>query len=388
MLNALIATMAFALPGDSTVPTPTRPEGGDSTTDSQVVEAAAALASKTTAFKASRVYLGDGRFVDDGIVLVKDGVILNVGAGLEIPAGASIVETEGCLSAGLIALHSNDGAGAELHDSTRVVLPDADGAHAFEPSHRDFKRARSAGITSIVLAPSSANLVGGQSVVVKTSGGKVLKLGAQLVLGLSSSALNYNKFPTSYAGAIGELERLFDSPEGAIALAAKGGLPVLLSVNDRAEILRAITFANKYHLKGALYGSHWAEDVVPAIKASGLAVICDPFDAGDQSRAMRSVVALANAGVRVGFGLDAPARSPESLRFGTALCIRAGLKPAAARKALTGDAAAIAGVGGRIGKISRGLDADLVLWSGDPVNLASSVEAVYIDGQRVHGGAK
>ena len=70
------------------------------------------------------------------------------------------------------------------------------------------------------------------------------------------------------------------------------------------------------------------------------------------------------------------------------MCVRAGMPAAAARKALTGDAAIIAGIPGRIGRLARGLDADLVLWSGDPVALSSSIEGVYIDGNHVYGGEK
>jgi imidazolonepropionase-like amidohydrolase len=62
------------------------------------------------------------------------------------------------------------------------------------------------------------------------------------------------------------------------------------------------------------------------------------------------------------------------------------LAPARAIQALTGDAAAIAGVADRVGRIEEGRDADFVLWSGDPLDLGSAVVAVYIDGKRVKGG--
>lgn len=370
MLNGFfLAALAATFPGDVEIPTPARVE-------------------RTTAFKAKVVYRGDGTAIENGIVFVKDGVIIEVGANLEIPDGAAVVTHDGAISAGLIALHSSDGAGAELNDETRTVLPEAQARFAFQPEHGDFKRALASGITSLVLAPSASNLIGGQTTVVKTSGGRVVKAPAQLMLGLSSRALNAGKFPTSYTGAIAELERRFSESEGSVGRAAGGSLPVLMDVVDRAEIMRAIAFAEKFHLKGALYGSYWAEEVVAAVKKSGLDVVCTPFDVGEGSRGVRSVVALAESGVRIGFGLDAPGRHPDSLRFGVALCIRGGLSAAAGRKALTGDAAAIAGVAGRIGRIARGLDADLVLWSGDPVSLTSSVEAVYIDGELAHGGAR
>ncbi|MFT7668060.1 MAG: imidazolonepropionase-like amidohydrolase [Planctomycetota bacterium] len=370
MLNGLlVAALAATFTGDAETPPPV-------------------LTERTIAFTADTIYRGDGTSIEKGTILVKDGVIIQVGSDVKVPEGASVIAHEGIISAGLIALHSNEGAGAELNDSTRTVMPNAEARFALDAQHGDFKRAIASGITAIVLAPSAENLVGGYTAVVKTHGGRVVKPTAQLMLGMSSEALNSNKFPTSYAGALGELRRLFKEPEGPIARAVGGSVPVLMKVGTRSEILRAASFAKEFSLTGSLYGSYWAEDVASEVKESGLDVICSPFDVGEGARGVRSVVALAKAGVRVGFGLDAPSRHPESLRFGAALCVRGGLSPDAARKALTGDAAAIAGVSGRIGRVARGLDADLVLWSADPTSLTASVEAVYIDGKLVYGGAR
>jgi imidazolonepropionase-like amidohydrolase len=65
------------------------------------------------------------------------------------------------------------------------------------------------------------------------------------------------------------------------------------------------------------------------------------------------------------------------------MCLREGLAPAAAWRALCADSAAIARLEGSVGRLERGLDADLVLWSGDPLALSSRVVAVWIDGVRV-----
>jgi imidazolonepropionase-like amidohydrolase len=384
MLNVLLTALALALPGETG--TPANGAGNEPVTTGGVPDLA--LAKHITAFKAGHVFIGDGTSLENGTVLVADGVIAAVGTDVEIPASAVVIEHAGAISPGMIALHSKEGVGGELYDETRVTLPDADASFAFQPESHDFYRTCAAGITSVVLVPSSESLIGGQSAVVKTRGGVVVKRGAQLSLGMSSEALKPNRFPTSYDGALRELERLFTNPEGPISKAAAGNLPVLMSVGDRAEIQRALGFAARFGLNGALLGSYWSADLASQIKASGLSVVCTPFDVGEDQRALHSVTALAAAGVRLGFGLDAPERSPESLRLGAAAYVRAGMDKNTARRALTGDAAAIAGVAGRVGSLTPGLDADLVLWSGDPVQLTSSVDAVYIDGKRVVGGTK
>lgn len=345
-------------------------------------------AKQTIAFRAKTVHLGDGRVIEDGVVIVEGGIVRRVGQGLALPADALVVEHAGALTPGLIALHSADGAGAELFDSTRSVMSEADVGYAFAPEHSDFERCLAAGVTSLVLAPPAASLVPGATSVVKTSGGRVLKPRAQLVIGLSASALSRNVFPTSYGGALAELERQFEKPSGPFVRAKSGDLPVLLDVTTREEILRAIDFAARHKLRGALNGSLWTEELAQAVKDSGLAVVCDPADAGRDERGARSVVALAKAGVPFGFGLGSPARSPHSLRFAAALAVRQGLAAERALAALTGEAAKIAGVADRVGLLEPGREADLVLWSGDPLDLRSSVQAVYVDGSRVHGSLR
>lgn len=344
----------------------------------------AALAA-TIAFKATKLHLGDGRVLENGVILVEQGVIRTVGADLSIPEGTTLIEHEGAITPGLIALHSHDGGGGELFETARQVLPEAELVWAFDPDSRDFERALAAGITSIVLAPTNSSLCPGITAVVKAHGGKVVDPSAQLVLGFSSRSLRGNEFPTSHASAQAELDRLFDLADGAFGRAAGGNLEVLLDVEGRDEIQRALAFAQRRKLKGALNGSHWTEELAESIQAAGLAVVCDAADAGQDARSQRSVLALAKAGVPFGFGLGAPYRSPESLRFAAALAIRAGLEPERALQALTGDAARIAGASGRIGTLASGLDADLVLWSGDPTDLGSHVIAVYVDGVRAHG---
>jgi imidazolonepropionase-like amidohydrolase len=73
------------------------------------------------------------------------------------------------------------------------------------------------------------------------------------------------------------------------------------------------------------------------------------------------------------------------LRFGAVMCVREGVDAKVAWNALTSDAARIAGVADRVGTLDRGMDADIVLWTGDPLDLGSRVTAVYVDGARVDG---
>lgn len=384
MLTTLVAAWIAAAPLAPEAPTGAGTAEANAPAEERTLQPLAA--DRALAYRAKTVMIGDGKQIENGTVLVQDGVIHSVGADLAVPEGVRVIELDGVLTPGLVASHGYEGLGAERTDMTRPALPEADIAIGYKPSHEDFEKSLAAGVTSIVLAPAPNVLIPGTTAVVKSSGDVVVRRPAQLEIVLSDAALNWNEFPTSHAGAMAELDRLFADPQGQVARAAAGNLPVLLVVGGRGDIPRALSFAERYRLRGALYGATGAEDLIDPIAKSGLGVVCDPFDVGVKEREMRAVVALAEKGVRLGFGLDAPDYDPTNLRFGAALCVRAGLDRGAAMKALCADAAAIAGVERRVGKLERGLDADMVLWTGDPIELSSSVVAVYVDGTLVHGG--
>ena len=123
------------------------------------------------AIKAKTIWLGDGRSIEDGVVLIAGGKIERVGRGVEIPDSAIVIEHDGVLTAGMLALRSYTGAEDDVSESTRTVTANCDLIHAFNPSHSDFANAAQSGITSVVLTPPGSSIAGGVTCVVKTAGG-------------------------------------------------------------------------------------------------------------------------------------------------------------------------------------------------------------------------
>jgi imidazolonepropionase-like amidohydrolase len=368
--------------------------------------------------RAKTVLLGDGERLENGVVAVEGGKIRSVGPAGTLNEELPWIEHPGVLSSGMVVAHSWFGAEGENNDPTRSVLAEARVVYAFRPEHSAFHEALEQGITSMVLAPTGQNLAGGKTCVVKTSG-VVLKQEAHLALSFSKEALgqgvqqffflfsadarealladgleetggneNGGRIPTSYAGSMAALEELIQAKDGVFARARAGEIPVLLEAWDRNEVARAVAFAQKHHLHGAVRGAPLAGDLTAELKESGLGVVLGPFDAGEPSRTLEGAGILARAGVPLAFSLGSSDIDPSVARFQAAMALAAGLEPAAAWKALSSDAARIAGVADRVGRIERGLDADLVLWSGEPLDLSSKVEMVFIDGKRVYGGGK
>jgi imidazolonepropionase-like amidohydrolase len=336
------------------------------------------------ALRASTLRADAGTSIENGVVLIEGGRVLAVGADVEIPSGTPVIELDGVLSAGLVAARSHAGL-ESTGDPTRSVNDGMHVADQFRPEHSDFRRLLAAGVTTVVLAPGGSTLCGGRTAVVKTVGGTVLERDAHLALSFTSGALESTRFPTSYATAVEELDRLLGEGEGAFGSVAGGELPVFLETGARHQVQRACDFAIRHGLKGALGISSYSGELFETIEASGLTAVVGPFDAGTGRRTLEATVSLTESGVPVAFGLRSPARGVDELRLTAALCARAGMDRQAAFAGLTSEAARAAGVDGRVGKVARGLDADLVLWSGDPLDLASSVRAVWVAGEKVHG---
>lgn len=351
------------------------------------VDGAPVAAPHVLALQATRVHVGDGTVLENGTVLVEDGKIRALGASLKVPDGATVVKLDGELSPGLVALRDYSTARGEEVDSTRNVMPTADLALAFEPSHRDAEALVAEGITSAVLAAPGSELAGGLAAVVDPGSGVVVKRKALLCIGAGTRALSFSRYPTSTAAQYAELERLFAEGATVFGAAKMRALPVLLDVTDRADIQRAAAFAKKHNLSGALIGAVRWGVVADVVKDAGLSIIVGPIQIGGFGEAAAEAVRAAKAGVRIGFAADAPSNHPALLRATAAQCVRAGLAPGDALRALTQDAAAIAGIGDRTGKLAAGLQADLVLWSGAPTDLTSRPLKVWSDGQLVFEAA-
>jgi len=336
---------------------------------------------------AAKHVLVDGKTdVVDGIVIVERGKVREVlDAKQKSKAdGLPLVQHDGWISAGMIAARSHLGTRGETSEPKRALTPRARMLDAVDLRHPEFHDALHAGITTVVVSPDDSNLVGGQSATVKTHGRHVLDADANLVLSLSGSALQLNREPTSYAGAMAMLEAQFEKPAGPFVDVASGKLPVLLEVSDRGEIQRALGFAAKHKLRGALSHAPLAGELAAEVKTSGLAAIVGPFDVGESPRVLRSVVALARETVPVAFGLDSGS-APESLRLSAAMCVREGLASETAWNALTSHAAVVLGMQEHVGTLRAGCDADIVMWSGPPLELTSRVVGVIVDGVNAIG---
>ena len=189
----------------------------------------------------------------------------------------------------------------------------------------------------------------------------------------------------------------YDPVLDALQPALNGTLPVAFEVNTAREILRALDMAKDFKLTPVISNAAEADQVTAELKARNVRVIYNvnyptrsrtlPPDADEslstlkaRANAPKVPAALEKAGVTFAFSATG-VREPRDFVRNVGRAVRAGLSPDAAIRALTLDAAKIAGAEGRVGSIDKGKIANLVVTNGDIFEDATQIRHVFVDGR-------
>ncbi|MDO8630429.1 MAG: amidohydrolase family protein, partial [Phycisphaerales bacterium] len=349
--------------------------------------------TRPAAIMIGRYVAPDGSLQPGAIIEISRGKISGVAAGSEYENTTEAVRFENAVACpGLIDARSSIGVGGNSGEEAFAIDPGASAVDALDRRHRDFQAALRAGVTTAVLLPTENNLVSGAAAVVKTAavaGDGVLRRDGPLVFSLSSHVWEYDRAPTSRIGSLAMLrDALEDAKAGrggermrAFVGGALDGLVACESPMDASAALR--TFG-AYEGRIAIIQTGETQEIADELATAKRAIVVGPYEFDMPQRVLGAAGALDAAGVVVAFAGDMPRHHVDSLRVTAALAVRYGMDPAAARRAMTGAAAEAAGVANRIGSIAPGRDADLVIFSDDPLRLDARVLAVYVDGVRVY----
>jgi imidazolonepropionase-like amidohydrolase len=191
----------------------------------------------------------------------------------------------------------------------------------------------------------------------------------------------------------------YDPSLDALQPALDGKLPVAFEADLSREILRALNMAREFKLDAVITGGREADQVAADLKARQARVIYSlnypvrsralPPDADEpisdmraRARAPQVPAALAKAGIMFAFSSDG-LREPNEFVQNAARAVKDGLSPDAALRALTIDAAKIAGVSDRLGSLEAGKMANVVVTSGDLFEEKTRVTHVFVDGRMV-----
>jgi hypothetical protein len=369
-----------------------------------------------------RIYPG-GRHavIENGGILIRKGVIERLDKKAKPPKNARIIDARGkMIIPGLIDAHSHLGFGAEdmsfdtapspawrapLPDSLKPyfpvkkapALPEIE-AHVRAGSalfyrDKDFRRALAEGVTLSKAAIPAPGPAGGISSCIRTGAS-----GPADFLVKDRAAVEYSfAGPGSVMMSHGNLRKLFRDARdyrekkstpanenlAAVLDVLDGRMPLMIRADKENEILAALDIKNEFHIRLVLVGAGEMSGMVDELVLGKVPVILDPRalldGANDGPAAVKRLLA---SGVPVALGTGTGS-AIEFFRYARLLLVQEGLGRSDVLDMASFHGAEILGMENKVGSLLPGRDADFIVLSGDPFDLETRVEQVYVNGRRV-----
>lgn len=390
---------------------------------------ATVVSAQPIAITGGKVHPVSGPAIDNGTVVITDGKITAVGAGVAVPAGARVIDAKGkWVTPGLFNPTTTLGL-REVGSEPGSTDDSARGDHGVAAAFRAWDGlnatstlwapARNEGVTTVGALPNGG-LIAGQGAVVDTLPGRnaadmIRKAPAVMVASLASAQ-------EAETDARGELfmrlrevfddARLFDGrreafDNGAVRdlavhrlhLAAlqqvlSGRMPVLIAVHRAADIEAALELARDYKLRIGILGGAEAWMVAPQLAAARVPVFTTALDSIPTSfttlgQRQENAGLLRKGGVAVGLMVGAgESFNVRNIRQHAGNAVAYGMTWDDALRAVTLTPAEFFGVADAIGTLEVGKDANVVVWDGDPFEFATRAVNVFIRGRDVQGPSR
>ena len=353
-------------------------------------------------------------------ILVVDGEIERIGKNLETPDGAQIIEADGKpvtpgLFGGVTAMGLEEvSAEANTVDNAisfnNEMRPEFDVTLAYNPFSAVVDINRVEGITWTLLGSSSregGSIIAGQGAAINLSGSFDSILEGSRSLFINIGATNSSLSGASRAGqymlldqALREAQSTPRNLQNDPRLLTSTGRDItarymkdgrwVFAVNRAADIVQVLRFAQRNDLNIIILGGAEAWRVADQLEAAEVPVILDSLtnlpDNFDQVGArLDNAAILARAGVRIAFtNLGDATHNARKVRQIAGNAVANGLSWYTALRAITRNPALMLGLGEQHGGIQAGMQANLVLWNGDPLEVTSYAEQVWIGGSAVN----
>ena len=387
----------------------------------------------STAITGARIVPVTGDAIDGGTILIDAGKIVAVGGpGLEVPADADVVDAAGkWVLPGFIDAHAHVGvheeaegwAGSDTNEMTRPVTADVRALDAINPADQGFRDAIGGGVLAVNVNPGSGNPIGGQTAAVKCWGRVVDQMVLREPSGLKS-ALGENpkrvygerkEPPSTRLGTAAVIREAFVEAGNYLAKLAAAeqqppserkpvdrdlGLEALARVLRREipwrqhchradDIATAIRISREFGYELVIDHGTEAHLLADLIAAESIPVIIGPLFTSRskvelRNRSLANPGRLAAAGVTIAITTDHPVVPINFLIHQASLAVKEGLDRDTALRSITINPARIIGVADRLGSLEPGKDADLVIWSADPLDVTSRAERAYQDGLEIY----
>lgn len=383
----------------------------------------AAAPGETIAITNARVLPVSAPAIERGTVVIRGTKIAAVGADVPVPAGARVIEATGKIvtpgwiesatQIGIVEIQSG-AEGTDDQSTTDKELSAAfDVVDGFNGETTAIPVTRVEGITRAVVMPSgSGHVLLGQGAMFDLTGAQVptsvvkapvamfANLGeagaaseggsrASAMLRLREAlqdAIDFERHGTAWASAQRRPYARGRLDLEALGPVVRGELPLAINANRASDLLAAMRLAEEFHLKLILMGAIDAWRVADQLAARKVPVVIKPltniprFDA--LGATLENAARLSKAGATVVLS-SFETHNARNLRQEAGNAIANGLDRDAALRAVTLEPARVWGVAERIGSLDVGKDADVVVWSGDPFELTTRAEHVFIAGREV-----
>lgn len=366
--------------------------------------------------------------VQKGTVLIDDdGKIAAIGD-VEIPEGTQIIDGEGkVLMPGMIDTHGHAGVyeealgweGSDGNEAVDPVTPHLRALDGINPHDEGIKEALAGGVTAMCVVPGSANVIGGQGVVIHMYGNTV----DEMVIGEGGLKIAFGENPKRvYSGQkkspstrmataavlrenlvkaqnyMAKLEKAKTDPDKAperdlkmevLARVLRREIPVRAHAHRADDIITALRIADEFNLDITIEHCTEGHKIVNELSKRNVRATVGPTMTNRskvelKGRSFATLKALWEGGIEFSITMDHPVLPVNYLPIAAALAVKAGLPREEALKAITLNPAKILRIDDRYGSIEPGKMGDLVLWSGDPLDIMSEVEKVFIHGKVVY----
>ncbi|MBR6795769.1 MAG: amidohydrolase [Clostridia bacterium] len=348
-------------------------------------------------------------------LLIDKGKIVKIAKKITPTESMKVIDATGLrVYPGFIDAHSHIGIaeekktsqGDESNEGTNPITPCVRAIDSINPMDSAFHNALATGITSVMVGPGSANPIGGQFALIKTYGRRIDDM---IVTAPSAIKIAFGENPMTNYGPNGNIpstrmgiaslireeltlaKQYFDNGNsGTFGMECyrdlfEGKIPLKAHVHRADDIFTAIRIADEFGLgltldhctEGHLIAEEIAESGYPAIVGPSLASRSkDEVSFSD----FKTPGELQKAGVLVALTTDHPVSRIQYLPLCAGLAVKEGMSEWGALRAITVDAARICRADHRLGSLKEGKDADIVIYKGNPLEIASSVEYTIVNG--------
>ena len=364
------------------------------------------------------------------------------------PAGCEIIDATGkWVLPGLVDAHTHlgvyeDGTGWAGTDTNELTGPNqaqVRAVDAINPADIGFRDAIAGGVLAVNVQPGSGNPIGGQTAAIRCWGRTVEEMLLRAPSGLKSALgenpkRNYgnrNETPATRLGTASVIRSALvaaqnylaglpalDDPETAgpdhdgpggpdsglpaggepvkrdlklesLGLALRRQIPWRQHCHRADDIATALRISREFGTDLVIDHGTEAHLIADLIAAEGVPVVIGPLLTARskvelRNRSLASPGLLAAAGVAIAITTDHPVVPIHFLVHSATFAVREGLSPEQALRSITITPARILGIADRLGSLEPGKDADVVIWSGDPLDVMSRAERAFIAGREIY----